>query len=84
MGSALGSVLGLSMKLLRLIPWLPPGLLLILFGLGEAEELSNEKVFAGNLWDSGQKGFLPNLTIETKTLIDCVQTGEMHLQHILD
>ena len=64
------------MKLLRLIPWLPPGLLLILFGLGEAEELSGV-----NPWDSGQKGIPKNLTIETKTPIDCVQTGEMHLQY---
>ena len=41
--------------------------------------LSDVKVFAGNPWDLAQKGFLRNLKIETKTLIDCVQTGEMHL-----
>ena len=28
----------LSMKLFRLIPWLPPGFLFLLFGLGEAQE----------------------------------------------
>ena len=43
----------------------------------EATELSDVKVFAGNPWDSGQKGSLRNLKIEIMTLIDCVQTGEI-------
>ena len=72
------------MKLFGFIPWLSPAFLLIFFGLGEAEELSDVKVFAGNPWDSGQKGLLRNLTVETKTPVDCVQTGEMHLQYVFD
>ena len=43
----------------------------------EPLELSDVKVFAGNPWDSGQKGSLRNLKIEIMTLIDCVQTGEI-------
>ena len=41
--------------------------------------LSDVKVFAGNPWDSAQKGSLRNLTIEIKTLLDCVQAGKIQL-----
>ena len=43
----------------------------------EPTELSEVKVFAGNPWDSAQKGSIRNLKIEIMTLIDCVQTGEI-------
>ena len=71
-------MLDLSMKLFRFIPWLPPGFLFILFGLGEAQEQTPMTDF------SLEKEHDPTKLrdLKKKTPIDCVPAGEMHLQYV--